>query len=59
MRVRKANILDLQWCVSEGIKFLKFYFPNKEVDEGFIHTQLHALISNGVMIVTENEEEVT
>ena len=55
MIIRKANIMDLPWIVQEGTKFLKFYFPNKDIDTGFITMQLDTLMRNGTILVSQEQ----
>ena len=59
MIIRKANIADLPWCAEEGMKFLKFYFPEKEIDTGHIYKKLMDMITNQVLLVADDCGKLT
>ena len=56
IRVREATIEDLPWMVSEGTKFLNFYFPKQKVDAGHIYIVMYRIVKGGLLLVSEEED---
>jgi RimJ/RimL family protein N-acetyltransferase len=53
MKIREATILDISVMAEEGIKFLKFLYPDKQPDIVGLYDKLKYMISEHVVYVAE------
>jgi GNAT superfamily N-acetyltransferase len=58
MIIRKAVKTDVELMLGEGIKFLKFVYPDKEVDTQNLRYILWSLTHQGTVLVAEDKGKV-
>jgi RimJ/RimL family protein N-acetyltransferase len=55
MKIRRANVMDMAWLVEEGIKFLEFLYPHKDINHEDLYLTLDMLRLSGVVFIAEKD----
>jgi len=56
MKVRRAKVDDLVWCVEQGIDFLKTRWPDKPIDKSILYLKLYSMIHSHILLISEEKD---